>query len=132
MVQPHLGNSLGLVCLLSIVSSNTLSFDTLRLCIFFLILAEKIDFFIVTTLGGSGSGGATQEGFPSLAASRKRAELGGIRLDMLVPPCYIWMRSRLGCDRFKDMNVGLRRSVSEIEKSVTIIIDGRVVRKLGK
>ena len=111
-IQLYLRDGFGLISLLSIVSCNTLSLDSLSLGIFFFIFSKKIDLIIF--LGSSSSfASISDEGFTCSARASKGFVLRSIWFDMGVPPRYmgIGRSTRRGRDLFENAYISLRRCI---------------------
>ena len=109
----NLGSYLGLVGLLGVVRSNTLSLDALSLSIILVVGAEEVDFFIVLLLL-SCRGSTAEEGLAGGAGTGQGGELGLVGLDVSVPAGDGGGRLRVGSggDRLEDDDVRLRGDVA--------------------
>ena len=134
----NLGSHLGLVGLLGVVRSNTLSLDALGLLINLIVGTEQVDLVVIVIfLSLGGSGGTTEEGLASSTRTGERVELGLVRLDVVVPAGH----AGEGCsggrgDRLEDGDIGLGRGVpmGRCQKKGSKILWARLkrIRKLGK
>jgi hypothetical protein len=108
----YLSNCLWFVCLFGIIRGNTFSLNSFSLGILLLVLTEQINIIIVITASSSswGSSGAGGEGLSGLGGTRKRAELGRVGFDVLVPSLHVLLLG-LGGDGLEDVNVSLGRCV---------------------
>ena len=139
--RTDLGDGLGLVGLLRVVSSDTLSLDALGLLVNLVVRAEEINLVVVIFLGGGSlrgsSRGTAKEGLASSTGAGKSAELGHIGIDVVVPAGH----AGEGCsggrgDRLEDGDIGLGRGVpmGRCQKKGSKIPWARLkrIRKLGK
>ena len=142
LTAAYLGNGLWLSSLLDIVSSDTLSLDTLSFCILFVIvIAEQVDLVVVFRLiglGGSSVLGASNELFASSARSGERSVLSSVGSDVSEPSGYAGILGSIGgtSDSFENKHIGLRGFVSEIRDigqfSGLFLIESQSFRRLGK
>lgn len=93
--RTDLGDSLGFVGLLRCVLRNTLSLDAFGLRVILLVTSEEID-IVVVVCSGRGGRSTTEECIPRAARAGERSKLGGVRLDMGVPPGDVGIRRRAG------------------------------------
>ena len=112
----YFSDGLGLVSLLGVVCSDTLSFEFLSFSIIFLIRSEEIDIVVTGLLSllCRGGGSITGEDCTGTAGTGEGGELSLVGLDMLVPAGDIGVSQILG-KSLEDGNIGLRWGVTDKE-----------------
>lgn len=129
----NLGDSLGLVRLLGLVSSDTLSLDPLSLSILLIVRAEEVDivFIFSSSRGGSRSRATstTEELGGSFLVTRESGVLGFPRLDVLVPTGGVGVLGGRGSGAKGGVytNISLRGLVAVFSVSIVPISEGGVL-----
>ena len=114
MHDTHLGDGLGLLCLLRVVRGDALGLEALRLGVLLLVASKEVD-LIVVRLSSLRRGLRGNEGFAGLRGAGEGGVLRGVRLDVVIPSRAVGElgRVRRGAERLEDVDVRLRGGVAE-------------------